>query len=47
MGKQCVICGEYLPEENFAGEICVGCADAYDLCGVYFILGSTAAEVRR
>ncbi len=36
--RQCAFCGERLPEDCLAGDVCKACADRYDEYGVYFCI---------
>ena len=36
MNKTCVVCGSDTPSDQLAGDVCFGCADKYDIYGVYF-----------
>ena len=36
--KRCSICEQWLAAGLFAGDVCQGCAERYDMCGVYFCL---------
>ncbi len=38
--KPCPICGEMVPPDAYAGDVCQACADRYDAYGVYFCLGA-------
>jgi hypothetical protein len=44
MMRRCSMCGYAVPEALFAGDVCQDCADHYDVCGVYFCLGSERGE---
>ncbi len=36
----CSVCGSDVEADDLIGEVCTGCADLHDTCGIYFILGS-------
>jgi len=38
--KHCSVCGEIMPVDVPAGEVCQMCVDSHDDWGVYFCLGS-------
>ena len=37
--RRCGICGQVVPEENFAGDVCFDCNNRYDEQGALFCLG--------